>query len=448
MTIPGRHRFHFLIWLAAWLIPWSGTPLLRAQGGRAAMKKMLLEREARYCDYRRERKDLTRGAFEVLRFPTGWTFQPRYKHDPKRKSRILNPDYYCTLCVAEGRIPDPGNRSSVRLAQRKEEDVLRWIREELKIRKPAYLEDDSFKIFLDLPAMSTKRYPNRFLREELEQLHDVFPKISKKTTGLNPHQRLHLYRIRAHRLLRDFWWLAGTTEEELRARYPHMAGPYMGMKNKQEIFVFRKRKHFNRFLQWSIGVRTEAEGFCWHHHIDRAMMMVMFDSGERDPSTQNFFLHRLMHNLVDAYRTYQYKLPAWIQMGIAHWVERRETPRANAFCFSEGTTPEKMLETRWLPKVRKMVLKGDVPPLAQFAGVTEYGELPLSYHMVTYSLFSYLMSLGPEKFPVFLNILKEKRKGESLQSLQLRAFKKAYGLDLIRFDQGWREWVKLIYPSV
>jgi hypothetical protein len=420
----------------------------RAQKSKSFAKEMA-KAQAEWCDYKTERGDLTKGAFEVLRFPTGYAFKPRYKHDPKNSKRILNADFYCNRCVEEGRLPDPGKtRLSVRLVQRDEPQVLDWIGKNLKVGRFTYIEDPSFKILIDLPALNLRKYHNRFRKAELEELHDVFPKVTKKTVVLDPHKRAHLYLIRAHRILRDFWWLAGTTNEKIIKKYKNLSGPHMGMKNKMEVFVFKRQKSFKQFLQWSTGQITGDEGICWHHHNDRAMMMAMFNGGDRDPETQNFFLHRLTHNFLDSYRAYQFKLPAWLQMGIAHWMERREAQKYNCYCFSEGTLPKYTKEWRFLPRVRKMVVSGDVQPFAQFASKIQYGDFPFEYHMVNYSLFSYLLSLGPEKFRVFFNELKSKTTAESLHAVQIRAFRKAYGITLLQFDQGWRFWVKAVYPLV
>ena len=237
---PGRIQI-----VVATVLFLGGHPL-SAQGSRSFAKAQAAA-QAAWCDFRTERQDLTKGAFEVLRFPTGYKFEPRYRHDPKRRKRILTPDFYCTGCVRQGRIPDPGKRASVRLAQRSETQVLGWIEKVLEIRRPVYIEDPVFKMFVDLPPMNVKRFRNRFLREELRELRDIFPKVSKKTVVLDTHQRAHLYLIRANRLLRDFWWLAGSTNDDVRRRYRNVSGPYMGMKNKQEVFVFRKQKHGGRF---------------------------------------------------------------------------------------------------------------------------------------------------------------------------------------------------------
>jgi len=48
---------------------------------------------------------------------------------------------------------------------------------------------------------------------------------------------------------------------------------------------------------------------------------------------------------------------------------------------------------------------------------------------------------------VFINALKDKKQEETLYQAQIRAFRRAYGISLIRFDEGWRAWVRDVYPD-
>jgi len=225
-----------------------------------------------------------------------------------------------------------------------------------------------------------------------------------------------------------------------------MPGPHLGMRNKQEVFVFGKRRHFLKFLEFCIGATTAPTGLCWHHKADSAMMAALHADGGDDVQVLNALLHRLMHSLVDAYRLRRYNLPAWFQIGIGHWAERRESQKHNTYCFSEGTKPSVPRTWRYLPAVKKRVAKGDVPPFVSFSDHV-YGAFRPEDHMVCYSLVCYLLSLGPEKLRVFLDVLKGKEDTEPIGRAQVRAFREACGLSPLRFDEGWRRWVLAVYPD-
>ena len=270
--------------------------------------------------------------------------------------------------------------------------------------------------------------------------------MNERTVALNKHQVAHLYLIRANRLLRDFCWLVGNNQEQISEKWPHL-GDYLGMKNRLEVYIFRRQREY---FQWAIRYigRGSEHGQCWHMFNDRMMVLGMHAQNQEDPQTTNFMFHRLTHNMLDAYRMYSFKLPAWFQMGMGHWVERRESRNWNSFCYSEGELPKVLFTTKWCPKIKKMVRKGKLEPFVSLCSNDEYAQLPFEYHLVSWSWVCYLWRLGPEKMPLFINELKNKKEGETLYQAQIRAFQKAYGITLLQFEAGWKEWVLSIYPDV
>ena len=403
-----------------------------------------VDAQLKWYDRALERADLTKGAFSVLRFPAGYEFKPRYRHDPKQKKRILDPDFYCTQCAKEKRIEDPGDRAAHRLVERDEPQILKWIFE-LTGGKGVFIEDDDFKLFVDLPGFNLKKDWSPQFVDDLKELGDIFPDVTEKTVVIDSHKVAHLYLIRAHRLLRDFWWMVDSSNAKLKALYGWM-GPFMGMRGKQEFYIFGSEKQRKEFCDRYIGVAS-IDSQCWHLFRDRAMLGAMHEQKKGDPQNRNTFNHLLMHNLLDGYRAYTFKIPSWIQMGAAHWVERRENLHFNNWCFSEGGDVKLPNWWRWYPQIRELVSKGEAQPLVEVCSATEFSELPIEYHMIAWSWFCFLLRLGPEKLPIFLNEVKSKAEGESLYDVQTRAFKKAYGVTMLQFDKAWREWVMRTYPA-
>ena len=133
-----------------------------------------VEAQLKWYERQFERPDLIPGAFEVVRFPTGYKYEPKYEHDRKSKKRILNPDFYCTQCVREKRI-DGQNRRSYRLMEQEEEEVMDFLHTVSK-RRPIFLEDRQFRMFIGLDGINAKKHRNPFLKEELVELADIFPR--------------------------------------------------------------------------------------------------------------------------------------------------------------------------------------------------------------------------------------------------------------------------------
>ena len=416
-----------------------------AQAQKTKKKHPAIEAQLPWYEPTKERSDLVPGAFEVVRFPVESVSTPRYERDPKSK-RILNPDYHCTACIAEGRTAPSTGREGRRLVERDEGAVLDWIAEELRPKGSAFLEDEDFKLYIDLPKMALRKNPSRYLAEDIEALRNIFPEMKKGTRlrYITGHQRAHLYLFRAQRLMRDFLWMTGTTDAEIKEKWPHL-GPHLGMRNKLEVFVFVRPRDYQWFCDGHIG-RVIPTGQAWHHMQDNALFVAMTDAGNPDARSHNAFIHRITHNLLDAYRRYGFKMPGWLQIGLAHWIERRENQRWNTYCWGEGTEIKEHPTYKWLLRVRRLVRQDKAMPFVEGASRIEYSEFSEADHLIAYSWFCYLMRLGPEKLRVFINALKDRKPDAPHFPAQVEAFKRAYGVDMLRFDEGWRRWVREIYP--
>ncbi len=404
------------------------------------------EANKRWFVREQERPDLVVGTFEVVRFPVPRQAPALLRHDPKESKRILNPDYWCNRCAREKRIPDRARDSNDRLMDLDAPQVLGWLQAQQKGRLWTYIEDSQFKLWTDVPGINIKLEPSRFMKEELAELGDIFPEVTEKTVQIDDHKRAHLVLLRMRRLMRDMCWMVGKDPAGVQRAHPEL-GPYLGMNGKQEVYVFDRGMVYDNFAGRFIG-RTAPGGQCWHLFKSRAMVALIDAANHGDSRLTNAVHHRVAHNLLDAYRMYSFKLPAWFQMGLAAFIERREEPAWNCFCYSEGTVPKLLYESKWMPKVKRLLSAGEVQPFVAIAPVQEYGDLKPEYHMISWSWFCYMLRMGPEKLPLFIEALKSKTEDETLHQAQVRALKTAYGVNMLEFDEGWRAWVKALYPDV
>ncbi len=394
----------------------------------------------------------------------------KYKHDPQNPKLILNPDFYCTQCIKEKRVSYKsrdelksiletrviyphtiqGKNSRVhgrhRLVEHDADVVLDYLFKKMKSRRPIYIEDKTFRLYIDLDGFSTKkhRYPRR--KTELKELSDIFPRVSEKTVKLDSHQRAHLYLNRAHRVYRDFTHIV---DFKPNAKYMAYRGPYLGVKEKFEIFVFPKQRLLGEFVNTFLGHPVTLEGECWHTLKDDSMISIMNAENMHDVWLNNTFTHHLAFNFCDAFRGYGYNLPSWFSLGFGHLMERRERTDFNTFFYGEGREPDELWgRSRWKPEIRKMVLKDKVRPLVELAQYTHKNEITPPEHGPAWSLVSYQMQLGTEKFGQFIHILKDKKQGESIYNLQVRAFRTVYKTSITQFFEDWKTWVLKTYPPL
>ncbi len=408
---------------------------------------------------------------DVYDFPESPSFRPRYEHDERRKKIILNADFFCSVCAEEGRISakhrdemkdsleqtvkfkiplNDGTKErhhgAFRLMDRPAQQVLDFVTaKKQKARNPVFIEDGMFRLYADLPGFSTKKFKWDRREEELELLSDIFPEVSGKTVNLNGHQHAHLYLIRAHRLLREFSWLVDLEGNKEAMQW---LGPYLGCYEKFEIFIFQKRKNLDEFLLEHLGAAGE-DGRCWHNLKDRSMATILHGDGLEDYEIMNTFTHRFAYNMLGGYRLYGYDLPAWVILGFAHVMERRERTDFNTFIFGEAKVPDLPNVKKWKVHVRKMVVKDDIPrSLPEIADIENVSQVTADEHILLWSLMSYLMQKDLKKTGVFFNILKEKKPGESTRNNVIRALRTAYGLSIPILWEQWKAWVIETYPSV
>ncbi len=406
---------------------------------------------------------------DVYEFAPPLQFQPKYKHDPLRKKVILNPDFFCTQCAKEGRIKikhrneikdiletvkkfpmklDSGETERrhglFRLMDRDGDVIVKMLLNQKKAKKPVFIEDKTFRIFCDLAGFSTKKFPYPRREIELQQLGDIFPKISKKTVNLNSHHRAHLYLIRSHRILRDLKYLV---ESDKHAADMAFKGPYIGMYEKFEVYIFGRQKNMLQFIKSTLG-SDDKDGRCWHNLKDAAMAAILHGQGRSDVQLNNTFTHRLAYNVITGYRKYEYDLPVWVALGYAHLMERRERTDFNTYIFGEQKTPKVPTYKKWKLRVRKMVATKKIPrSFAETAAFDNISDLRPIEHFLAWSQMSFLMQRDQKKMGKFINVLKDKKTGESMRNLVIRALRLAYGFSIPTMEEAWKEWVLATYPS-
>ncbi len=407
---------------------------------------------------------------DFYEFAPPLVYKPRYKHDERREKIILNPDFFCTQCSKEGRIKyksrdemkdilemtkkfpipmDNGQKERhhgrFRLMDRPAGPIIKGLFAQKKAKHPVFIEDKTIRIFCDLPGFSTKKftYPRRVI--ELEQLADIFPKISKKTVVLNWHHHAHLYLIRAHRVLRDFKSLVKIEKYKKTMTFK---GPYMGMYEKWEIFIFQRQANMLGFIKGTLGSADE-DGRCWHNLTDASMSAILHAQKRNDLQLNNTFTHRFAYNVITGYRKYEYDLPTWVALGYAHLMERRERTDFNTYLLGEQRTPKFPRHKKWKVKIRKMVMTKKIPrSFAEIAAFEKLSDIPPIEHYLIWSQMSFLMQRSQDKMGLFINFLKDKKTGESTRNLVIRALRIAYGLSIPVMEEQWKQWVVDTYPAV
>jgi hypothetical protein len=391
-----------------------------------------------------------------------------YKRDGKL---ILDPDFFCSWCAKKKKIKAKkrddmaeqfkvvkkyptefqGRKERVhgdfKLMESPGEEMIEWLRKNTSAKKGIFMEDDQFRLFVDVPGFNSKKVQMPRREHELNQLHSVFPRVTDKTVSLRPEHVAHLYRLRAHRVLNDVTALVAHDPKSSDFDY---SGPWLGMDNKVEIYIFRKKKDFLKFSEYTLGFESdEMEGFCWHNLKERNMVVCIHAQGLNDDELNNTFTHRLVYCLTAALRRYQYDLPSWVQQGFAHLMSRREFTGYTTYIFGEGRAPKTQAIKNWKPYVRKMVERKKAPPFADFMAVEGDNGIPWNHHPIAWSLMSFLMQRDQKATGRFLDLMKQKdtKKRENVRQLLQRSLKASHKLSPLQLEELWKAWVLETYPA-
>lgn len=436
-------------------------PLLRSWIGAAAVAAALVAAMARPLG-----AQFSESRFET---PDAYTFVPKkahtplYVHDEAKSRLIVNPDFFCTACAKDGRIaagsrdemkdvleftrqyekPVDGRMSETfgefRLVQEKAEHVLRYLCGEMKPKNPVFIEDRIFRIFTDLPGTDF-RADNPDAADEMENLREIFPELVKEAKNLDPHQRAHLYLFRAHRLLEEFAALVNDNpKEDLTWR----RGPFFGMTQKYELYVFDTKKQHQRFLQNFTPMLDTLDG-CWYRTLqDDSMVLTTFEPvAGRDCFLRSTFTHRFTGMLLTSYKGYIHDIPAFLVIGYAHLMERRLRTDFNTFTIGDGLVPEPYKAGSWKQAVRDAVSTGRYTKFPELLFKVRIGEVAMNDRPICWSLVSFLVQLDQKRFANLVQLVKNMPVGDDMTETLTGALKRVYNQTPETLERAWAAWVR------
>lgn len=305
------------------------------------------------------------------------------------------------------------------------------------------------------------------IRAELEKLEARgLPRVKPRARTLDPWLRLHLFaqRLEEHYALMQKW--LGVTDadfsDEARAKNYETyrgEGPYLGQKGKYLFLVFEKKTSFDDYLRSFTG-RETTSGQQWNFkEVDGLAYVCAADNPNEDGRLKDdvamhgHLVHAATHGLVNGYLHYNYDLPVWIREGLAHYFERLISPQYNSYTRSEGSTAIDTKRWRFDFEARRMLGTDKYQPFSVVYQWRDFGEMDFEDHVMVWSRWDYLLSLGQEKFATFMRTVKGRVDAttgvsqDQLVEATRKALQEAYQLSPLSLDERWQEFVKANYPT-
>jgi hypothetical protein len=319
-----------------------------------------------------------------------------------------------------------------------------------------WIESAHFEIgFADAEARADYEDKKAF-EAELERLAAVLPDVPTRTRALDPWLRMHLYAQRCEDIYARFLGLMqieqsvfpdGTKIWQLGSPY-WGEGPHVGQKGKFEVLVLPNKSLFSEYLREHFGLTTTSSQRWNLVERDTLSTTIRTDEGRlrSDLALHGHIAFNLAHNLLDGYKHYSYDTPPWLREGLAHVLERQVSPRFNSFDASEGGSASMGGRSDWVPEVRSMIKKGEVPRLAELMNLKTFAEFELRHHYTCWSMVDYMIRVHPAGFAC-LNAKLHGRKDErgfpdsaNLRDVHREALRECLGFTYAAFDEAWAAW--------
>jgi hypothetical protein len=333
--------------------------------------------------------------------------------------------YFCAKCLAEKRIEgEPEQIRMMRMPVEKLVEICEVGRKWLAVRTP------HFKILTNLRRAKVKLTDSTFIHADLLRLKTIFPKLAIGSQGavLNAHQRAHLYHIRVERVYSHFRALTKNDKK------------LFGMEAPYELYLFDDYNE-HHILNDKYTGRSNDKAAVQHHIRDKPnfMMVTLAESQHPggDRAFSNAVIHNVAHNLADGFGNYYRETWAFLEEGLAHYYERRESPRFNTFCWTEGRQPTLFQKPNWEATILNLVRRGKDTPISEWCEKVQPGELTGIEQGVCWSIVKWMVETDPIRFTKMIEKLQDyKNKPTGAECIQF-----AFGVSPSTLHARWREYV-------
>ena len=310
-------------------------------------------------------------------------------------------------------------------------------------RNLVYLETDYVRIVSTVPPqrVTLETWPR--ILETIKILTPIYPQLKRKYPILKGKVLVHFFGVHLHRMMVDAWKVFGSdmgTYEQYFRDYKH--GPFMRQKDKFEIYIFGNRKEYDRFSDRFTG-RCYRDGLRHRAPVTDVLTFLLPPppGGVRNLNHWVAILvHNWSHNVLMSEIKRSDAIPVWLDVGFAHWFERREGDY-NTYCYDENSEIPRFANDDWRPKIRALFTAGKVPEFVEFFNKTNLAEFDGEEHAICFALMDYIIRERVTGMRPFCDIQREKP--GSLQD----HFREAWGESPMMFYEKFRAWVKENYSK-
>lgn len=273
--------------------------------------------------------------------------------------------------------------------------------------------------------------------EEAVRLKTYFPKM-KPRGKLTGRQRAHVWAVRmlkTHSAVADLLDL----DQDGRLKPSSYGEGYRPLRHRGcEIYLFSNKAsleafHRHIFKPETRGIRGEILG-------SGPVASLLLDDAD-EAALKRRFTHTAAMQLVRMQRRMEGGIPDWVQIGLAHYFERRQQKVSSKKKDDARTLPpSKNIPRDWDQAVRDLVASGRAGELGALSATPGRG-LTATTHLQSWSLVKYLLGVDAKRFRQLCSALLHTRPGSTPQETLRAALKATYGHYPEDVEKAWKAWV-------
>lgn len=355
---------------------------------------------------------------------------------PKRKGKdgpIIAAPYLARSLVEEGKQIVPGGRAGLtsQLMGKDLAAVRPWLTR-ISGQRPEIISTDRWTLVSMLaPDRVKSLHP-----VERARLGGFLPSFAPKAGKLTSTELAHLW---ATRLLNVEAAVADLLGLGRDGRLPRRGSGYSPLPHPRiELFLFSTESGHDAFSNHILAPKTWPLAGAV---LESGPIAVIRLSDASEEQLLRRFTFSATLKLLERHRRMEGGLPAWLKVGIAHYMEHRLTrmtrkTRDDAATLPPGDDAPRDREQT----VRDLVASGKSGQIGALTATPERG-LTQKIRLQSWSLVRYLLGLGQKKFTDFCARLMHTAPETDAQRALLDAVRGVYECDLPTLERAWKAWV-------
>lgn len=345
---------------------------------------------------------------------------------PDQALSIVFTPYYCSRCVADKLLADEPRE--IQICRR---DAPVFAKDVGLKRDWIVIETPNFKVFSNLEGDKVSHNDSPFAAADLRRLKAIFPDFKPGAQGsyVDAHKRAHLYQIRLERIAAHYRALTGNEK------------PFLGMQDRYEVCLFEGADEYKAFSEEVLGHAYNPNQLIEREHLKEEPRCLVFGTPAKffkgDRQLSNTVAHHAGHCLIKGHNSFTQNAWAWLDEGIAHFYERRESLEFNNFCVQGQDHPRDFIRGDWRQRIRHFVYRKKESSFGDWCEKPNPQDLLGDQHALAWSFVDWLAATDPVRLAKLIDLSKDSgRKSTCADAVQ-----EVFGATPFALHERWRAYV-------